>query len=397
LDRRHSFSTIRKLANGLKVGLVGIVTDHIKKWEGMEWQNLNIEDPFQAAARELAIIRDKCDITICVYHGGYETDASFSKILETSNENVGYGICRYLSFDILLTAHQHKEKLGENICGTHTLQLPAKAEKYAKIVINYDEETKTKEIISELLSVGNTPASSICQKLQPLEDKVQAWLNEKAGSFTTAPAPVESHFEAALRGSSVVNFFQQVVLEHMRPLHGDTILCCESLRRVLVSFGKEVTIRELLTAYPFLNDLVVLEVDGVILKEALERSAAYYTIDGTLSEDFQPFYYDFIAGLPGNELEYTFDIGEPLGSRVKVLKYREESLLDGNERKLKMCLNDFRASGAGGYDCYGELKPVCSYKDVDLFSLARKYFIDHSPVTLEVKTNLTVENKGVRL
>ena len=52
-------------------------------------------------------MKDKVDVSVCVYHGGFECDIDTGKIVETSGENVGTKICDELDFDVLLTGHQH--------------------------------------------------------------------------------------------------------------------------------------------------------------------------------------------------------------------------------------------------------------------------------------------------
>ncbi len=66
---------IHRLENGLRVGVVGLVTDHVMVWERPEHLGgLTVVDPIPAACGALEALRGKADVTLCVYHGGFERD-----------------------------------------------------------------------------------------------------------------------------------------------------------------------------------------------------------------------------------------------------------------------------------------------------------------------------------
>ena len=66
---------IHVLENGLRIGLTGIVTDYVNIWEQEKnLRELRITDAFEAAQREYEALRGKCDVCVCIYHGGFEED-----------------------------------------------------------------------------------------------------------------------------------------------------------------------------------------------------------------------------------------------------------------------------------------------------------------------------------
>lgn len=68
---------------------------------------IKVVDPFEAAKKALEDLQGKVDLTICIYHGGFESDLETGKRLSGTTENIGYKICTELGFDVLLTGHQH--------------------------------------------------------------------------------------------------------------------------------------------------------------------------------------------------------------------------------------------------------------------------------------------------
>ena len=56
---------VHMLENGLRVGIVGIVTDYVNIWERPEHlSGIRIEDPIPAAAAALAALKGKVDLTV---------------------------------------------------------------------------------------------------------------------------------------------------------------------------------------------------------------------------------------------------------------------------------------------------------------------------------------------
>ena len=85
---------------------------------GRKISRICITDPFEAAKEALLHLKKEVDITLCIYHGGFECDLKTGERLQKTTENVGYRICKELDFDILLTGHQHMSVDGQYVHGT---------------------------------------------------------------------------------------------------------------------------------------------------------------------------------------------------------------------------------------------------------------------------------------
>ena len=99
-------TTVVTMENGLRVGLTGIITPFVTQFETPEnMAGITVTDAFAAAWQALSELRRKqVDLTICIYHGGFEADVKTGKILSQTGENQGWRICRELGFDVLLAA-----------------------------------------------------------------------------------------------------------------------------------------------------------------------------------------------------------------------------------------------------------------------------------------------------
>ena len=152
-------------------------------------------------------------------------------------------------------------------------------------------------------------------------------------------------------------------------------LSAASLANDVAGLSQVVRRRDLLIAYPYTNTLSVLEITGKILRQAMERSAEYFTrdADGTLrvSDCFlvpkvEHYNYDYYAGVT-----YTYDISRPVGQRVTSLSVQGKPVVDDD--RFTICLNSYRASGTGGYDCYVGC-PVVREIGTEMSDLILDYF-----------------------
>ena len=76
------------LENGLRVGLVGVCTHFVRRWENPKTvEQLVIEEPVPAAKAALEAVKPLCDLTVLIYHGGFECDLETGKPLTASAEN----------------------------------------------------------------------------------------------------------------------------------------------------------------------------------------------------------------------------------------------------------------------------------------------------------------------
>ena len=366
------------LENGLRVGLTGITSHFVTEWEKKEnLEGITVLDAFSAAKTALEKLHgEKVDITLCIYHGGYENDLSTGRLLSDSGENQGYRICKELDFDFLLCAHQHISVEGRYIGKTFTCQPSDKARQYIELEAKVDECGKV-STVSKTPEAAEMPHKKAIEYLAGHEKNTAQWLDVKVGHLDIPLIPA-SHIDMAVNGSMLANFFNQVQLEASG---ADISSTC--LANSVKGFDSEVSIRDIVSSYVFPNTLITLEVNREVLKKALERCAEYFTLENgeiRVSDSFlrpgqQHYNYDYFSGI-----EYVFDISRPLGERVVSIKHRGVELSD--DRRLTMCLNNYRASGAGGYECFRECK-VLRTQPTEITDMIIEYVSAHKTITVD--------------
>ena len=114
----------------------------------------------------------------------------------------------------------------------------------------------------------------------------------------------------------------------------------------------QVTVREISGLYVYENTLVVLEVTGQQVKDALEHSAKYFrpyeegkSLAELIDDKIPAYNFDLAEGVT-----YQINIRNPIGRRIEKLEYKGQPLQPS--QKLRLATNNYRVNGGGGYTMY---------------------------------------------
>ena len=381
-------TAVATLENGLRIGLTGATSHFVSLWEPPEnLTGVKVVNAFDALADALAELkRQRVDCTVCIYHGGYERDVNTGKLLSDTDENQGYRICRKLDFDILLCGHQHLRLDGADVFGTHTCQPPSKGAGFISLTAGMTPGGEARCMVeSRFVPAGEARDEKIWSILSAKEEEASAWLDRPVGEFDSE-LETKSHIEMAEKGSFIANFFNQV----QREISGAQIsVTC--LDNSIKGFSRKVSIRDIVSNYAFPNTLKTIVVDRAVLKSVLERCAEYFERkeDGSLdvSDAFripieQHYNYDYFSGI-----EVVFDIRNPVGSRVTSIRYQGRELDD--KQKLTLCINNYRQTGAGGYEAYTRCEKI-NDSPAEISEIIMNYLSSHRKITVDKTRWLTV-------
>ena len=360
---------VHTLGNGLRVGLVGIVTDWVNRWEKKEnLQGLIVSDPL-SAARE-AIRGLECDVLVGIYHGGIERDLQTGRLLSDTDENIACRLCEELPFDLLLTGHQHIALAGGQWQGVHIVQTPCNAAAYVKITMD-----ESKRFSSELCPVPDH--ADLTRAESALFDRLNRWLDTPVGHLSRAIWP-EDHLKMALEGSPIAAFFNMVQLNA-----SGADISCAALANSVRGFDSAVTVRDVVASYVYSNTLCVLDITGEILKKALEQCASYFAVDARgrveisdhfLSPKEAHYNYDYFDGVT-----YEINLSRPLGHRIENLLFQGRPVTP--DQRFSLCMCDYRATGAGDFDFYRTC-PHLRDIQTDISELILDYLRAHDTVQI---------------
>ena len=374
------------LENGLKIGLTGVVTHFVNVWEKPEnLKGITITHPVPAAAEALAALKAAgADVTVCIYHGGFENDLVTGEGLSETDENQGWRICHELDFDILLSGHQHLNIENAEIFGTHACQTADKARGFISLDCTVSGNGE-KTITSRLVSPAEKPATEAEALLAPYDAECAKWLDVPVGHLSCELSP-RDHLDMALHGCSIANFFNQVQLAA-----SGADISCTSLANEVKGFSRNISVRDVTATYIYPNTLVTLEVTGAVLRRALERCAEYFELDEDgnprVSDKFlkpkvEHYNFDYFSGI-----DVTIDIRKPAGSRViSICKAGTE--IDP-KKTYTLCMNNYRASGTGGFEFFRDCKRAGELP-TEISELITEYLLTHDKIEVDLTPHLKV-------
>lgn len=374
---------VHTLSNGLRVGLVGACTDFVRVWENpATTAQLIIEEPVASCRAALQAVRPLCDLTVLIYHGGYERDLASGQKLTDSTENQAWRICNELDFDIVLTGHQHMSVSPRKVGNSFTCQPPYRAREYCRVEAALEDGNLT-------FGGENRPAvfpavDAIGQLLTPLKHRMDEWLDTPVGHLDR-PLDVTDHLSMALTGCPLCNFVNTVLLD----VSGAQI-ATSAMANEASGLPRDITIRNVVAAYIYSNTLKVLDMTAADLKRYMERCAEYMTLcDGVpiVSQSFlmpkaAHYNYDYFSGV-----DYTIDLRRPAGSRITSMK------IDGHEpapdEHVSVCITSYRFTGTGGFDMLPH-QPVIRDIQVDIADAIIDYLLSHPTVEVDMHRYSTI-------
>lgn len=378
---------VKTMENGLKVGIIGAVTDFVNIWEKPEHLNGVVVQPaYDALKKAVEKIKDEVDVTIVIYHGGYEASLQDGRIVETNGENCGYRIMENLDVDLLCTGHQHMPQDLIKINNTYTFQAANYGKKIAKVTLHIDDVHHIDHADFEWIEPRENHQKITDPMVLTMDNKLNQWLNTPIATLSSPLVPSD-YLDMALHNNGIAVLINKIMSNAL-----DCDLSITSLANNTYGLNQKVTLHDLLMVYPYSNTLVKLEMDGSTLRELIETNMDYLIYaDGQIKINprFEfpkktHYNYDYYQGI-----QFTLVLDAPKGQRVKAISVLGQPL-DLN-RKYTLITNSYRASGTGGFDCIKKAH-VVAQDDREFLDIILEYFASHPYIQCDVvKPYITLE------
>ncbi|HJR08677.1 MAG TPA: bifunctional UDP-sugar hydrolase/5'-nucleotidase [Pyrinomonadaceae bacterium] len=347
---------IVKELNGVRVGVLGLTTPGVPFWENKEnFAGLEFREPVAEARKWVAILRgrERVDLVVVAMHMGLEEDLRTGETTpgQVLNENVAVRMAREVAgIDLILMGHTHREVPSlminnvllaqANYWGRHLAR--------ADIYLERDKGGRWRVAAKSARTVPvveNTETDAeVARLVEPYDRETQSWLARVIGESGAELTATDARFQ----DTAILDLIQRVQLDVGK---ADVSLVASFNPQARLPRGA-VTVRDIAGLYIYENTLVVLEVTGQVLKDALEHSAKYFrayeagrTPAELVDEKIPAYNFDIAEGVT-----YDLDLTKPYGSRVQNLRFRGQPL--DPAQKLKLATNNYRVNGGGGYTMF---------------------------------------------
>lgn len=380
---------IKTIEEGLKIGIIGVTTHYIPNWEQPSHiAGLLIKDAFLKTKEMVDKIKDSVDYIIVSYHGGFEKDlTTWEYTVDDTGENQGAKMLEQIpEIDLLLTGHQHRTLFGHTAHTTY-VQPGYNGQLLAEISVSFtkDKNGWTHDTTGQLHDVKDVdPDPTILNLLQSFEEDTQTYLDTPVGTLEK-DMRITDQLQARLDKHPLVTLINQIQLEYTK---ADISIC--SLGNGVSGFNKEITIRDIIGTYQFPNTLVIKDMTGSEIKQAMEKTAEFFTIKNNeivIHEDYSEPKLQLYAYDMYDPISYTIVVDNPVGSRITDISLNGKPL-DMNKH-YSVVMNNYRASGGGDYvfikDC-----PMIKDTQQEVIELLIDYIVTKEHIMIPETQNITV-------
>lgn len=359
--KTHYQPYVVKVVAGVRVGILGLTTPGVPIWENApNYAGLEFHEPVLEAKKWVPILRGKerADIVVIAMHMGVEQDLRTGELNpgQVLNENQAVAIAKQVpGVDLIFMGHTHRDVPALAVNGVLLTQANhwgrhlARADLYLEKLGNkwrvYARSARSIPVDDKVIA-----DEEILKLGAPYNAETQEWLRRDIGNSTAELTATDARF----RDTAILDLIQRVQLEVGK---ADVSLAAVFNPDARIAKGS-VTVRDIAGLYVYENTLVVLEVTGRQLKDALEHSAKYfrsYESGKTPAELIDPkipaYNFDIAEGVT-----YVLNISKPYGQRIENLQFAGQPLAP--DRKLRLATNNYRVNGGGGYTMYKGAKVV---------------------------------------
>ena len=329
--------------DGVKIGIIGMVTPNIVKWDSVNLKGYKVTDPVEETKKIVKDIRNKVDILIAAEHMGEENE------YDVANSGVNDLAEACPELDLIIAAHEHKLVEEAYVNGVLIVENKNSAATMSKINIILEKENgkyKISDRKAESIKISEyEPDKDLAEKLAPYNKKAQDEANIIIGELSGGNLVPENEIaeipQAQIQATSLIDFINEVQMYYT----GADVSAAALFNVDADLKAGKIKKSDTALIYKYGNTLYKMEMTGKQLKKYMEWSAAYYNKynkgDLTISfnENIRGFNYDMFSGI-----DYKIDISKEEGQRIKDLKWSNTGKEIKDDDIFIIAVNNYRAN-----------------------------------------------------
>lgn len=336
-----SYTIIEK--DGIKIGVIGMCTPNITKWDSVNLKDYIVTDPVEETKKIVKDLRDKVDVLIATVHMGEENEYD----VPNSGVNDLANACPEL--DLIIAAHEHKlveETYVNNVLIVENKSSGATMSK-VNIVVEKDKSgCKIVDRKAESIKISEYESDKeLSKKLAPYNERAKREANIIIGELVGGNLVPENEIaeipQAQIEPTSLIDLINEVQMYYTNAQVSSAALFNIDANLEPGKIKKSDTS----LIYKYGNTLYKVQMTGKQLKKYMEWSANYYNTynpkDLTISfnENVRGFNYDMFSGV-----DYQIDISEKPGNRIKNLKWTKTGKEVKDDEVFVIAVNNYRVN-----------------------------------------------------
>ena len=354
-QKPHYKPYVVKEVAGVRIGILGLTTPGIPYWDNPpNYAGLEFHEPVAEARKWVPILRDqeRADVVVVAMHMGLGEDLRTGEVSpgQIPHENEAITIAKEVpGVDVIFMGHTHRDVPSLYINGVLLTQANHWGRHLARADVYLQKSGTGWRVYAK--SARTIPADDrvepdpeVVKIAEPYDRETEGWLSKVVGESSEELTARDARF----RDTAILDLIQKVQLEAGK---ADVSMVASFNQEARIDKGR-VSVRDIAGLYVYENTLVVLEVTGQQLKDALEHSAKYYkpyvegkALSDLIDEKIPAYNFDIAEGVT-----YDLDISKPIGQRIQNLRFPGQPL--SPSKKLRLATNNYRVNGGGGYTMY---------------------------------------------
>ncbi len=332
---------------GVKVGIVGATTPGSMVWDrdNLRAADVVIGDILPAVRLGVDSARAAgAEVIVVTMHSGLSEPATYDTASTgLPSDNVAARVAREVpGVDLVVYGHSHKEMADTSINGVLLVQAKNWVQSVAAAHLRLARENGRWRVIGKagtlIHTAGHTESPAVLAATDSAHRAAVAWVTTPIGRT-----------DVAWRADSARVAYtplQDFVLEVMRrAAHADLAAGAAFSLDASIDSGA-ITAARLQALYPYDNTVRAIRTNGRQLREYLEQSARYFTVDAsgapTVNREIPGYNFDIVAGA-----DYVLDVSRPVGERVTRLEVKGRPVAPADS--FTLALTNYRQSGGGDY------------------------------------------------
>ncbi|GAB6169590.1 5'-nucleotidase C-terminal domain-containing protein [Clostridium carnis] len=357
-DKERVFKPyIIKEVDGVKVAVIGVVTNHITKWDADKLIGYEATNPAEEVKKVIGEIKAKneADIFVVSAHMGLNQehgDGDSAKDIANLNPEVA----------MILAGHSHTSILSEIVNGVLITQPKNNGQEVSKVELEIEKNNGQAKVINKKAShikVDKTIAEdeALNQKLDVYHNAAIADAKKVIGRLEGNNLAEENEVKGVpqsfVSDQGVTDLINEVQLhysaKHLESLGIDSKNVYHLSGAAMLSSSSnlksgDISKSDLANVYKFDNKLYTVKTTGKQIKNYLEWATRFFNTfeegDFTVSfnKDVASFLYDMLSGV-----KYEINISKPEGKRIENLTFNDGKKVEDKD-VVYLAINDYRYS-----------------------------------------------------
>ena len=289
--------------------------------------------------------QEGADLVIIASHGGLEGSSYDVAASGVPPENEAARLASEIpGIDVIFLGHTHRELADTTIAGTLVLQARNWAASLAVAELDVRPTPGGWEVVSKRGLIRRPRQGpmegALVEELASAHGRAREYVDRVIGTSARA---YDSR-AARVQDTAILDFVNEV----QRRVTGAELSGTGAFSLNSVIPAGDITVADFAGLYIYDNTLFAIRISGEQLKQYIEKSAEYYLpctggqCERIVNPEVPGYNFDVVSGV-----DYALDLSQPVGSRVVRLERNGRAVAATDS--FTIALNNYRASGAGGF------------------------------------------------